>query len=90
MSSKDSVSAVRKVAVKQQDGTLGDDSDFGAIFTNVIDVGRTGETGYSLDQFLDHYISFMKNTTFVYTGDIEPNNTHMLWVDTGSTQSGHL
>jgi len=90
MASRDNITTVRKVAVKQSDGTLSADTDFGATFANVLDVGRSNETGYSLDQFLDHYVDFMKNTTFVYTGAIEPVNHHMLWVDTSSTQTGHL
>lgn len=89
MASNSSVTTVRKVTTKLSDGTLDTDTDLGATFVNVLDVGRSGETGYSLDQFLDHYINFMKNTTFVYTGVSQPSNTHMLWVDTGHSQSGH-
>jgi len=82
------VSLVRKIAEKQQDGTLSADSTIGAIFTDVVDGERVGATGYSLDQFIDSYLAFMKANLFTYVGNEEPLNHHIaLWVDTNSPQN---
>lgn len=88
MASKETLPLVRKIAVKQDDGTLGADSTIGAIFTDVVDAERVGATGYSLDQFIDSYLKFMDETTFVYSGNETPTNTHIgLWIDTGTKQN---
>lgn len=88
MARSETMPLVRKVAVKQENGTLSNDSTFGALFTDVVDSDRSGATGYSLDQFIDSYIDFMTNTSFVYSGNEEPDNTHVaLWVDTSSPQN---
>lgn len=77
---------VRKVAVKQQDGGLGSDNTIGATFSDVVDADRSGATGYSLDQFFDSYMRFMKEANFVYAGDIKPQNNHIkIWLDTSVT-----
>lgn len=86
MASKETMPLVRKVAVKQQDGSLGSDNTIGATFSDVIDADRSGATGYSLDQFFDSYMKFMNEFDFTYVGDIEPTNRHIkIWVDTGHT-----
>lgn len=86
MASSTSLPFVRKVAVKQSDGSLGTDSTIGAAFTDVIDADRGGATGYSLDQFFDSYIRYMNNADFVYMGDVEPQNEHIkIWIDTSSS-----
>lgn len=88
MASKETLPLVRKIAVKQDDGTLGADNTIGAIFTDVVDAERVGATGYSLDQFIDSYLKFMDETTFVYSGNETPTNTHIgLWIDTGTKQN---
>lgn len=77
---------VRKVAVKQQDGGLGSDNTIGATFSDVVDADRSGATGYSLDQFFDSYMRFMKEANFVYAGDVKPQNSHIkIWLDTSVT-----
>jgi len=79
---------VRKIAEKQQDGTLGADSTIGAVFTDVVDAERVGATGYSLDQFIDSYLAFMQAYPFTYVGNEEPDNHHVyLWLDTGTAQN---
>lgn len=79
---------VRKIAEKQQDGTLGADSTIGAVFTDVVDAERVGATGYSLDQFIDSYLAFMQGYPFTYVGNEEPDNHHVyLWLDTGTAQN---
>lgn len=86
MASSTSLALVRKVAVKQEDGSLGQDNTIGAIFTDVVDSGRSNATGYSLDQFLDSYLKFMNETSFVYSGPNEPQNHHIsLWIDTSKS-----
>lgn len=83
MASSESLPLVRKIAVKQEDGSLGEDSTIGATFTDIIDSGRINATGYSLDQFFDSYMKFMNENAFVYAGPNEPQNHHIiLWIDT--------
>lgn len=91
MASKETLPLVRKIAVKQQDGTLSADSTIGATFSDIVDTDRTGATGYSLDQFFDSYISFMNEYPFTYVGNEEPDNHHaFLWIDTGHTNQDNL
>lgn len=88
MAQSSTVSLVRKIAEKQQDGVLSADSTIGAIFTDVVDGDRVGATGYSLDQFIDSYLAFMEANPFTYVGNEEPINHHIaLWVDTGEPQN---
>ena len=86
MATSESMPLIRKVALKQGDGTLGNDNTIGAVFTDIVDAERAGASGYSLDQFFDSYIKFMSNADFVYTGDVEPQNHHIkIWIDTSVT-----
>ncbi len=88
MAQSSTMSLVRKIAEKQQDGTLGQDQTIGAVFTDVVDGERVGATGYSLDQFIDSYMAFMAANPFTYVGNEEPLNHHIaLWVDTGHAQN---
>lgn len=88
MASNNTLPLVRKVAVKQDDGTLSADNTIGAIFTDIVDAERIGATGYSLDQFIDSYISFLKETPFIYVGNEQPTNNHIaLWIDTNTPQN---
>lgn len=79
-------SFVKKVGQKAKDGSLTMPySEFGVGFENVVDT-RRDKSNYSLAQFFDNYMDFMKNTTFVYTGKTQPANTHVgIWIDTSSS-----
>lgn len=79
-------SFVKKVGKKAKDGSLTlPYSEFGVGFENVVDT-RRDKGNYSLAQFFDNYMDFMKNTTFVYTGKAQPANTHVgIWIDTSSS-----
>lgn len=75
------INTVRKIAIKQKDGSIGSDYNIGATFANVMDSERAGATGYTLDQFFDSYMKMVKEVPFIYTGDDEPTNSHVLfWV----------
>lgn len=88
MASSTTMPLVRKIAQKQEDGTLGQDNTIGAIFTDIVDAERVGATGYSLDQFIDSYIAFMTSAPFIYSGNEEPDNSHIaLWIDTQTPQN---
>lgn len=81
---------VKTVATKQEDGTLGNDYKFGVSFNEVVD-DRPGKTSYSLAQFFDNYISYMKSTYFVYRGTDTPKNQKIgLWIDTGHSNQDNL
>ena len=79
-------SFVKKVGQKAKDGSLTMPySEFGVDFENVVDT-RKDKGNYSLAQFFDNYMDYMKNTTFVYTGKTQPTNTHVgIWIDTSSS-----
>jgi hypothetical protein len=79
-------SFIKKVGQKAKDGSLTlPYSEFGVGFDNVVDT-RSGKGNYSLAQFFDNYMDYMKNTTFVYTGKTQPTNTHVgIWIDTSSS-----
>lgn len=79
-------SFVKKVGQKAKDGSLTlPYSEFGVGFENVVDM-RKDKGNYSLAQFFDNYMDYMKNTTFVYTGKTQPTNTHVgIWIDTSSS-----
>lgn len=76
-----------KAAVKQNDGTLGSYTPIGASFEDVFDTRGSKDDGfYSLAQFFDNYLAFIKNVKLVHTGDIQPTNTnYCFWIDTGHT-----
>lgn len=76
---------VKTVAIKDENGLLGSDYKIGAGFNEIVD-DRAGKTTYTLAQFFDSYMDFMKNSYFVYYGVNEPTNTHIpLWIDTAHT-----
>lgn len=76
---------ITDIAQKQEDGSLGAPYDIGADFADIVD-GRAGGEGYTLQQFYDHYINFMKNGYFVASGSTQPVNNHiMLWFDTSQS-----
>ena len=79
-------SFIKKVGQKAKDGSLTlPYSEFGVGFDNVVDT-RSGKGNYSLAQFFDNYMDYMKNTTFVYTGKTQPTNAHVgIWIDTSSS-----
>lgn len=58
--------------------------DIGIPASNVIDT----TSGYTLDKFLDSYLSFIKTSNFVYEGATEPTNHRFsIWLDTSSSQN---
>lgn len=76
---------VKQISVKQDDNTLGTFYDFGASFADIVDT-RIGMGNFSLEQFFDNYMSFMKENAFVFVGIDQPTNKHIsLWIDTGHT-----
>ena len=79
-------SFVKMVGQKAKDGSLTlPYSEFGVGFENVVDT-RRDKGNYSLAQFFDNYMNFMKNTTFVYTGKTQPANSLIgIWIDTSSS-----
>lgn len=76
---------ITNVAQKQEDGSLGAPITFGADFADIVD-GRAGGENFSLQQFYDHYMNFMKNGYFVTSGTNTPVNNHVtLWFDTSQS-----
>lgn len=70
---------VNQVVYKNEKSELVDYTDVGARFDDIVD----SESNYSLKQFYDNYVDFMKNTRFVYAGNTQPKNNHvLLWIDT--------
>ena len=82
---------VSKLTVKKEDGNLDREiKQFGVTFKNVID-DRGSKGNYTLAQFFDNYDAFMKNSFFVYRGNIEPDNQRIaLWIDTRYTNQDGL
>lgn len=75
---------VRRVAVRQRNGTLGDDYQLGLDFANVIDSDREKATGYTLKEFFDNYIDFQSNSYNNVFAENKPVNKHVgIWFDTG-------
>lgn len=70
--------------------SLSDPYETGASFENVIDTRKDGNK-YTLAQFFDNYVSFMKEASFIYTGSEKPKNNHIkVWIDTGTNNIDHL
>lgn len=70
---------VNQVVYKNDKGELVGYTDVGARFDGVVD----SESNYSLKQFYDNYVDFMKNACFMYAGNTQPKNSHvLLWIDT--------
>lgn len=81
---------VNQVLKKNDKGEPEGPYNFGTDFNNVIDT-RIGKSGYTLAQFFDNYEAFMKNTTFVYSGENNPKNTHIgIWIDTSVTNADQI
>lgn len=76
-----------KAAVKQNDGTLGSYTPIGASFEDVYDTRGDNSNGfYSLAQFFDNYLAFVKDVKLVHAGDTQPTNpNYCFWIDTGHT-----
>lgn len=81
---------VNQILKKNEKGESEGPYNFGVNFNNIIDT-RTGKAGYTLAQFFDNYENFMKNTTFVYSGENTPQNTHIgIWIDTSETNADQI
>lgn len=77
---------ITKVVEKlDEDGTLGDDYGFLNDFSSIVD----GETGFTLSEFLDNYLRYMRENNFTLVSAEEPQNTHIkIWIDTSTTNQG--
>lgn len=77
---------ITKVAEKiDEDGQLGENYGFLNTFANIVDT----ETGYTLSEFLDNYLQYMKENNFTIVSAEEPQNSHIkIWIDTSSTNQG--
>lgn len=76
---------VQEIYEKGDDGLLSNAYKIGASFKEVVD-SRSGKGNYSLEQFFDNYVEFMKNSQFVYMGATKPQNSHVvIWLDTNKT-----
>lgn len=79
---------LQSVSVKSDTGELGDEVPIGAKFADVVD-GRSAQGNYTLEQFFDNYMAFMKNADFIYYGGDNPEkNTHIkVWIDNTTPQN---
>lgn len=69
------------IVEKIDEEELGESYDFTNTFSEIVD----SDTGYSLVDFLNSYLSFLKESTFTLVSGTQPENTHIgLWVDTSS------
>ena len=76
---------VHQVSIKDDSGYITSTTNIGATFDDVVDAG-TGRTNYTLTQFFDSYLNFMRNADFIYAGGVEPKNPKVvLWLDTSET-----
>ncbi len=94
---------VRQIVEKTDDAVIGAPVNIGALSRDVIDLrpkqvdsngneiypADSNATGYTFAQFIDHYLTFMKEVPFIFIGppdNTEDNtltNTHIgLWLDT--------
>lgn len=91
MAKSESAKYITKAAKKLSDSQLGEEYIFGADFTHIIDKERDEATGYTLDQFFQSYLDFLKNYPFTAVTEQEPENQHVeIWIDTSQTnQDGY-
>lgn len=81
---------VKEVSVKGEDGLFSDPLQFGVSFQDVVDSERDSgtPTQWSLEQFLDSYLDFMRTNNWVVYGATAPKNTHAkIWIDTSQKQN---
>lgn len=90
MANTKTVTSVQRVAVKQEDGTLGEEQRIGVTSDYVVDTNSS----YTLDQIIKHYLSFIKKVPFIYDSDdgIEPTNTQhiSIWIDRSETNQDNI
>lgn len=90
MANTKTIASVQKIAVKQQDGTLGEEHPIGVTSDYVIDKG----SNYTLDKIITHYLKFIKEVPFVYDSSdgVEPvNSTRIgLWIDRSETNQDNI
>lgn len=73
---------ITSVSQKTEDGSLGSSNKLSADFADISD-SRADKGNYTLQQFFDSYMGYMKNGTFIYAGPDTPQNSHIaLWFDT--------
>lgn len=74
---------VTKIAVKKNSGAT-EQHSIGVSFDKVVDM-RKDKIHYSLGQFFDNYMNFMKSkdTGFIYRGTTQPQTDKAcIWLDT--------
>lgn len=96
MADTHTLSTVQRVAVKQVDGTLGEESHIGTTSDYVVHKRIVGgqEKYYSTDKIIDNYLDFIETVPFIYQGtDLSaPTNTERIaiWIDRSSTNQDDL
>ena len=83
-----SVTIIENIGEKQENGTISHVANAGASFSNVIDT-RADKGNYTLEQFFDHYMNFMKGADFLCYSSTPPQNDHCrIWIDTDPNGTG--
>lgn len=81
------IELLQDIAEKLDNGEMGPAVPFSSDFSHTVDM-REGKTRYTLAQFFDHYMSFMKEADFIYYGKNEPTNKHIkIWIDTSRSSN---
>lgn len=98
MADTKTVSSVQRVAIKQVDGTLGEESHLGSTSDYVIHKRIVGsdEQYYTIDKILNNYLDFIETVPFIYVNSsTEPsaplNTDHIaIWIDRSVTNQDGL
>lgn len=78
----ESQQTIQSIKIKQDDGTLEDQSYFAVdssrVYYEDATVGKI-----DIEKILDNYMDYMKTGWFVYKGSVEPTNKRIgIWIDT--------
>lgn len=72
---------IDKVFTKESEEAISSDYSMIVDFKNVFDINRIGATNYSLKQFYDSFVDFLKENHYLYVGSVEPTNNHVkIWI----------
>ena len=86
------LTSVQRVAVKEVDGDLGQETHLGTTSDYV--VHKRKDTYYSADKIMNNYLDFIETVPFIYQGtDLSaPTNTERIaiWIDRSSTNQDDL
>jgi hypothetical protein len=96
---------IRQVVTKESETTLSDTYNIGVLARNVIDLRPAqgteyahdeNETGYTLAQLIDSYMTFLNEVPFMYVGPSDDRNSNSLvnshtglWIDTSDVSSNY-